>query len=213
MFVKVFLSTLRRSFIGSIFQSRLWTTLREYALGVSGCPLRVDRVMYLPKSSRGPSAFPVTWTLDAAALQQSLSARSTSVHLIASLLSAPQNRMKAAEFIGLLKDLFTDIDLVHAAYYSRDSGIRQVAAWIEMSPEEKQIRSQRLAILDRIDFAGYATHVSLQLAGYRPSDLADDRAMLETLEERERHLLTSLSNPAREAYDERTRDAFHPFAD
>jgi len=79
----------------------------------------------------------VTWTLDAAALQQSLSARSASVHLIASLLSAPQNRMKAAEFIGLLKDLFTDIDLVHAAYYSRDSGIRQVAAWIEMSPEEK----------------------------------------------------------------------------
>ena len=119
--------------------------------------------------------------------------------------------MKGAEFIGLLKDLFTDIDLVHAAYYSRERGIRQVAAWIEMSPEEKQIRSERSDIVSRVDFAADATEVSLQLAGYRPSDLADDRAMLATLEERERHLLTTLSNPAREAYDERTRDSFHPY--
>ena len=207
-----FVNSIGRGVASHYIGKRMWRTLQETALGLSGCPYPITRVQSGLLHWAG-FEFGESLSLDKTVVDYAMELRKRSAHDAAAILSscARTNRAIEAGLINVMADLFTGNELIHGAYYTHERVIKQIAAWIEMSIEEKFIRYMRDRNVTNIEFAKTATHRELTLAMYSLEMRDADEAMLDELNRQEEVLLENLSQAAREAYHARTSQELHPF--
>jgi hypothetical protein len=113
-----------------LVRKRIWSLAQRSALGLEAYP---DA---LPKVSRQPNYFPsgsfLYEELPQHVSERALDRRDTTlgqeIKTVTSLLE--RQELTAGDVSGLLRDLETNVTLVHAAYYTDDESIDRIARWI-----------------------------------------------------------------------------------
>jgi hypothetical protein len=112
-------------------RKRAWSAVKSLVMGLSGSPYPIDRLTVENKPSEDdlPSHYE---DVDSSLVMPLLAKReheamerARRIHSVLSLKSPV-----SGEIFRALREVFTDVDLVHAVYYSHPQVVRRIAEWI-----------------------------------------------------------------------------------